>query len=231
MAASRSGPSVSWAVGVCGLAVFAAVTVAQHVIAPELDPGQHTISEYANARAGWLMTIAFLAWSASLAATVALVHKTLPAARGALAARRLAGSVLSVALAVACAGLLVTAAFKTQTSAGVLPPGVEHSFVGRLHDYGSAIAFLAFLPAVAATVVLISTPRWFRGAAAGALVLAIAADVVLLASGDPVPGLRQRVLVAFAVAWHAALLAVLQRRSRAAAKSAEATDQLRIMSR
>jgi hypothetical protein len=222
-------------VGVTGVAVFVAVTVAQHAVAPQLNPGQHTISEYANARAGWLMTAAFAAWSVSLAATAALAHRAGRSLAATVAHRRFWWDVLMLGLAVASAGLLVTAAFKTQTSAGALPTGVTRSLGGRLHDYGSAGALLALFMGVFASARLTGAPFWFRRAALRALAVAVAADVGLLVVGDPAPGLRQRLLAILAIVWHAALLAVLrrlvQRWPSAAARSAEATDQLRIMSR
>ncbi len=129
-----------------GLAVLVVVVLAEHLISPGLDPSQHTISEYVNARSGWLMKIGFAAWSLSLGALAVLVVSD---AQG--VERRWAWGVLAGLLALACAGLVVTAIFPTQTSAGVLPSGVARSTEGRLHDLGSGAALLALFGAVIAS--------------------------------------------------------------------------------
>ena len=92
------------------LAGFVVAVLAQHLLAPELTPDVHTISEYVNADAGPLMVGGFVAWAASMAATARLVR------RGA--------RLVAWLLAVAAVGMLLTACFATQTSAGVLPPGI-----------------------------------------------------------------------------------------------------------
>ncbi len=48
-------------VGLAGLGTFVVAVVAMHLIRPDLDPMDRTISEYALGGSGWLMTLAWLA--------------------------------------------------------------------------------------------------------------------------------------------------------------------------
>ncbi len=195
------------AAAIGGLAAFAAIVLLQHALAPELSPLRHTISEYANARAGALMVAGFLAWALSLAATAALVWP--------------ARTVLAVLILIAALGILATACWATQTSAGELPPGVRRSLGGRLHDLGSGVAALALLGAAIASVVTTRTPVAFRVAATVLIVVAAGVAAALLAAGDPAPGVRQRVLLAAGCIWQALLLGVLERRRRTAAAAGQ----------
>src|SRR5688572_25242628 len=95
-----------------GLGVFVVGVVIEHLVNPGLSPSRHQVSEYVNRDAGGLMVAAFLAWAASLAATVAWAGQIQPQPR-----------LLMVSLVVASCGLFVAACFPTQTSAGELPPG------------------------------------------------------------------------------------------------------------
>ncbi len=180
------------ALGVSGILLFLALTAAEHVIRPELSPATHQISEYANGRDGALMTAAFLLWSISLACT------------GSLAWRVGLGRSAGVALFVAAAGIAMTAAWPTQTSAGVLRPGETLGAAGRLHDIGSGIATFALL--LAAIMSLRFCEAGLRRFTAVILAAAIPADIVLLAIGSDVAGIRQRVLVLAACLWQLAIL-------------------------
>ena len=179
------------------LAGFVVAVLAQHLLAPELTPDVHTISEYVNADAGPLMVGGFVAWAASMAATARLVR------RGA--------RLVAWLLAVAAVGMLLTACFATQTSAGVLPPGIERTTGGRVHDLASGIATLALLGALVTTALRGEWVAWFRGLSRAVLAVAVIASAVLLAIGDPVDGIRQRILVAAACVWQAALVAAAAR--------------------
>jgi hypothetical protein len=55
-------------------ALFVLVVAAQHFLAPELAPGRHMISEYANAGFGLLMVLGLASWSASLACTAVVAR-------------------------------------------------------------------------------------------------------------------------------------------------------------
>lgn len=179
-------------IGVSGLLLFLAITGLEHALRPELSPATHEISEYANGRDGALMTSAFVLWTLSLACTGLLVWRV---ARGRPAA---------AALLLAAAGIAATAAWPTQTSAGLLKQGETLHAAGRLHDIGSGVATIALL--LAALLSLRLRTHWLRHFTAAALATALAADLILLAIGSEVAGVRQRVLVAAACAWQLALL-------------------------
>ncbi|MET0602627.1 MAG: DUF998 domain-containing protein [Baekduia sp.] len=180
------------------LVVFVTLLIAEHAINSELSPGRHQISEYVHGDAGWTMTAAFVAWAVSLGATAVDVGRW----------SRVAGILISVA----AAGMLVTAGWATQTSAGELPPGVSVTMAGRLHNLGSGAASAALL---AATIVsaAVGPTRWLRRAAIGLVSVAVASDLLLLVVGASVGGLRQRVLVLTAIAWQAVVLADRDRES------------------
>ena len=188
------------------LGSFIGVVLLQHLVSSELRPDEHVISEYATTDAGPLMVVGFVAWSVAFAATSVLTWR-----RGSLIRPDRGSRMLALCLALAAAGALVTAIFETQAVASVVPPGTPRTTAGRLHDGGSGLLSVSLLLACAASVRAIGFARGFRRTALALLVLAVVADVVLLAVGDPVPGARQRVLVATACGWHIALLAQLSR--------------------
>lgn len=192
-----------------GVGLFAVVVGLQHALVPELEPSRHTLSEYANAEYGWAMVVGFAAWAASLAATASLVRRpgTLLGTHG----RRTVAALLLVA---AC-GLLLTAVFRTQTSAGTLPPGVQRSVEGRLHDAASGVALLALFTSTATVAVGVRHSLIGRVTLA-LLVLAFATSAVLLAVGPPVDGIRQRALLTIAIVWQVAMLRALTRSPQSA---------------
>ena len=176
-----------------GVLLFVIFVAVEHLTDASLNPATHEISEYVHGRGGWLMTIGFIVWAVSLAATGLVVSS---ASRARL---------MGIALLVASVGMAVTACFATQTSAGRLPPGVSLTAAGRLHDLGSGLATIALLSAALLSLQT-RTPRGFRRATGVTLVLALTADSLLLALGSDVAGIRQRLLVAVACAWQLALL-------------------------
>lgn len=179
------------------LLVFAVATVAEHVLEPGLSVGRHQVSEYANTRSGWLMTLGFAAWSAALVLTAALWPAPLT-------------RMLFLAAGV---GMILTACFDTQTVAGALSSGEERSSAGRLHDYGSLTTLLSLFLAAALTAVRGLDAPLVRAASVVAATAAVVVSAALLLGGDPVPGLRQRALLLLAIGWHAvALVAVRPRR-------------------
>ncbi len=196
-------------VAIAGLVLFVAIAVAEHALAPQLGPDRHTLSEYVNAEDGGVMIAGLVAWAISLLATAAL----------ACGARRSARAphgqiVIALLLVIAATGLLLTATFATQTSAGVLPPGVIRTTGGRIHDLASLAATGAILGAVIVSAFVLRARRSFRRLAFAALATSLIASAVLLSIGDPVDGIRQRVLVAVGCAWQAGLIATLGARSR-----------------
>ena len=150
------------------------------------------------------MTAGFLAWAASLLATAAIVWRAAPGRRHPRA--RVALTVLFV---IAAAGLALTACFATQTSAGVLPPGTARSTGGRIHDLASGAAMDALAVAVLVSIAALAQSTRFRVLAGALLAISVVATAVLLSIGDPVDGIRQRVLVAAGCAWQLALVLAL----------------------
>jgi hypothetical protein len=179
-----------------GVLAFAAVVVVEHALVPDLSPLTHEVSEYANSRYGALMVAGFVAWALSLAATAATVD---PSHRGP------ARTTLAGLLLVASVGLLLTACFHTQTSAGHLPPGVRASTTGELHNLASGVAMIALWLAAPVSFLVISD-RSYRRVTIALIVLAVAGTIVLVAIGPSVAGLRQRCLLAVACTWQLALL-------------------------
>jgi hypothetical protein len=182
------------------LGTFVLVVVLEHVLQPQLSPADHRISEYANGSPGWLMTVGFAAWSAAL----------LVAAAGMLGSRsspRGVALLLAALLLVAAVGAAATAACKTGTSAGVLPPGHHLTTANRIHDLGSGGLSLALWGAVVLGLTL--RDRRFRVQSAVLLGCGLVAAVLLSVTG--LPGVRQRALVAAAFAWQYLLLAAIAR--------------------
>jgi hypothetical protein len=173
--------------------LFVAITGLEHALRPGLSPATHEISEYANGRDGVLMAVAFALWALSLACT------------GLLVAGLARGRPVAAGLLLAAVGIAITAAWRTQTSAGLLKPGEALHAAGRLHDVGSGLATVALL--AAALLSLRLTSERLRHLTVTVLVIALPADLILLAIGSEVAGVRQRVLVAAACAWQLALLA------------------------
>lgn len=76
-----------------GATILSAVAlVALHALSPEFAPSWRMVSEYANGRYGWVLTITFLTWAASSFALAAAVQ-------GALSGRGRAVAVLLLVLA------------------------------------------------------------------------------------------------------------------------------------
>ncbi len=197
-------------VALTGVLAFVTIVIVEHALAAQLAPDRHTISEYVNTRAGALMVAGFVAWATSLVATAALVWGC-----RAGASRPRVAMLLALLLTITSAGLWLTAAFATQTSAGVLPLGHRLTTVGRIHDLASGAAMGAMICAVIASIAGFSERRRFRSLAAAVLAISIVASVVLLCVGAPVDGIRQRVLVAAGCVWQVALVLTLSSSSEA----------------
>jgi len=188
-------------VAVAGLLAFVAIVVVEHLLVPGLSPLDHEVSEYANTRYGALMTGGFAAWALSLAATSILALRAPAQCRTAIA--------LSGLLAVASAGLVLTACFHTQTSAGRLPAGVARTVGGELHNLGSGAALLVLAVAAPASALALPHHRRYRIFTLGLILVTAVATIALLAVGPQVAGLRQRCLLAAACTWQLALLGAL----------------------
>jgi hypothetical protein len=184
-----------------GTLVFVLIVVVEHLADSSLDPATHEISEYVHGPLGALMVAGFIIWGLSVAAAALAVSDC----------RR--GTPVAVALLLAATGLLVTAAFATQTSAGRLPPGVSLSATGRLHDIGSGLATLALVLAVVLSLRL-RVSRVLERTSVLVLAVALTGDVVLLLIGASVGGVRQRLLLGVACVWQLTLMMLLARRPR-----------------
>jgi hypothetical protein len=185
-------------VGVCAFLLIVAI---EHVADPSLDPASHQISEYVHGQIGWLMTIGFVSWSISLAATAGLAGSSR------------SGRPVRAALIAASVGMLLTACFATQTSAGRLPPGVTLSTAGRLHDIGSGVTSVALLLAavLAFRIKDVALRRLFRFTVT-LLIVVLPAAGALLALGSEVGGVRQRLLVLAGCAWQLMFIWAIGRR-------------------
>jgi hypothetical protein len=188
-------------VAVCGVVVFAVIVAAELAINPSLDPAQHEISEYVHAQLGPLMTVGFVFWAVSLGAMSWVLFA------------RVGARLVATCLGVASIGMLVTATFATQTSAGKLPPGVTLTTTGRLHDIGSGLTTATLLLAALLSLRNLGGRR-FRQQVAVLLVVLISSDIVLLVIGPEVAGVRQRVVVAGACIWQLLVLGAVRASSR-----------------
>lgn len=184
---------------VAGVGVFLTCLLCEHFLAPSLDPTRHEISEYVHTRDGWIMTAGFIAWAISLAAT------------SVYAWQRQCSWMLPPLLAIAALGMVLTACFPTQTSAGNLPPGVTLTATGRLHDIGSGAVSLALLVGAVVSASDPRLPRAFRRWAVLLVALALLGSTALLIAGPVVGGIRQRLLIVIGCLWQLFLLNALGR--------------------
>lgn len=185
---------------IAGVAVLLACLACEHLLAPSLDPARHEISEYVHASTGGIMTAGFIAWAISLAATAGCAW------------RRQCAWMLAPLFALASLGMLLTACFPTQTSAGALPPGTSLTMTGRLHDIGSGATSLALLAGAIVSASDSGLPQAFRRQTAILILIALLSSVALLIVGPAVGGIRQRLLVFVGCLWQLLLLNALGRR-------------------
>ena len=174
----------------------------QHLLVPELAPRRNTISEYANADVGWLMVAGFLAWALSLAATADL-------------ARRDGQALLAACFAVAALGMLVRRLLSDADRRQCPARGrgaLDHRPPARPRRRAVMVALFA---ATAVAAWRIAWPAWFRRWALALLAFAVIVGGALLAGGDDVGGLRQRLLVLAGCAAQAALVIALGERAQA----------------
>lgn len=191
------------AIAAGGLVVFAVVVATQGLL-PEasFDPAHQTISEYAHTSAEPLTMIGFIAWALSWAVLAGL--SSVPSS-GSPSLHLL--TLQRVAFALTAIGLVLVACFATDR--GLVEPGVvTHATTeGRVHDAASALATVGILVAASTGAALVSGR--VRTLTLLLTSIAIASDVLLLALGDPLPGIRQRILVTAACLWQVIWLTTL----------------------
>lgn len=121
-------------VSFAGLSVFVLAVLALHGLRANLDPGEHTISEYSLGGYGWLMRGGFLALGVAILTTAASLRLSYaPSWRRRIGLCLLAGGAI---------GLFLDAGFNTDRLR------VPATFDGRIHGIGTAVLVLA-LPGAA----------------------------------------------------------------------------------
>lgn len=174
----------------CGLTLFLAVVLSQPLLEPAYDPLRQGISEFVHTDAEGLALFGFLSWAFSLAILGALVRR--------------ATTLEALGLGAAVLGLLLVTCFATDRGAEVAGEVIRPTTAGRIHDIGSGLVTAGVLLAVVADAV---GRRDLRSAAA-VIVAAVVSSAILFTLGDPLPGLRQRCLIACACVWQ--VFALLQ---------------------
>jgi Protein of unknown function (DUF998) len=181
-----------------GLALFLLIVASLGLLEAGYDPLRQRISELIHTGGGRLVQVGFLAWAFSLVVLGGLVV-TSPSDLG-----RQRTTVLAAAgLGMAVAGLLLVACFATDRGAEVAGEVVHATSAGRLHDIGSTLVAAGISLAVLACGIW---RRDFRLLGAIIAAAAVLSGALLLGLGDPLPGLRQRCLVACACFWQAMVL-------------------------
>jgi hypothetical protein len=179
---------------IAGLAVFVAAVLALHGLRGDLNPAEHTISEYSLGAYGWLMRAAFAALGLSVLATAESLRL-----RFELSSSWSVGLFL---LAFAAVGLFLDAGYNTDH------PRVPETPDGTVHGVGMLIVCLS-LPA--ASYLLGSAlvghsaalqARWLRLLAAGQVIAILGFEM----SPASWRGLMERIAITMAVA----ALALLQ---------------------
>lgn len=191
------------AVAGSGLAAFVVIVATQGLLpGASFDPAHQTISEYAHTSAGTLMAVGFLAWALSWA-VLAGPGAALPTGRF---PRRLL-SVQRIAFAATAIGLVLVTCFATDR--GLVQPGVivNSTTEGGIHDAASALVTAGILVAALTGAALVGGR--VRALTLLLMSIAVAADVLMLVLGDPLPGIRQRILVIASCLWQALWLATL----------------------
>lgn len=170
-----------------GIAGFVVAVAALHGFRSNLDPADHTLSQYSLGSYGWLMRAAFSALGTAVLATAAGLLLRLEPSN-----LRRVGLLLLVATAV---GLLLDAGFNTDRL------GVAETFNGAVHGDGLLVVSLA-LPAAA---YILGRDFARCGIGARGLWLQVLGPALLLASGwfETCPaewrGLAERIAVAMGV--------------------------------
>ncbi|MGN6558758.1 MAG: DUF998 domain-containing protein [Solirubrobacterales bacterium] len=185
------------AASACGLGLFLLAVSVEPFLEPSYDPLRQEISEFAHTNLGAVALAGFLAWGFSLGLLADLVARAPLPPRSGLAAR-----IESVALVGAAFSLILVTVFATDRGVEVAGVVTHRTVSGRIHDLGSGFVTASILVAVIADAF-----RERRGSVSAVVIsAAVISSVVFFALGDPLPGLRQRCLVAWACLWQAVTL-------------------------
>jgi hypothetical membrane protein len=214
---TRAALTWTWRSAAAGSGLFAVTVLAEHIVNSQLSPWNHQISEYANGSTGWLMTIGFVGWAVSLTLTAVLLQR----AQAPLSAG---------AVAVAAIGLALIAVFHTQAVAGRVPVSTAHTAQGHLHNLGGELLTGGLLSAALFVASASGWARRLRLIAAGTILYFAVVTVALQLFANDIGGLRQRLMLLGALAWHAALLAAAPTRPprRAPARAHPLSDGPRL---
>ncbi len=175
--------------GGAGLALFVAVVLALHGLRGNLNPAEHTISEYSLGRDGWLMRVAFAALGIAVLSTATSLFLRFRISR--------LWRFSLLLLGCTAVGLFLDAGYNTDH------PHVLETSDGRVHGIGMLIVCLT-LPA-ASFLLGGALGQRFRTAAQARRVQVLAAAQLLAIVGfemspTAVRGLTERVAITMAVA-------------------------------
>lgn len=184
---------------------FLTALIVLHGLRPDYTPVDHMISDYAVGRFGTLMTAAFVAVGLGCLSLALALWRDGPQTVTALVGRLL--------MIVACFGLMVTAAFKTDLETA------KDTWHGTVHAISFRInIFSLFIAALCLSLSFGADARWkslrtFALALTGALVIAFVAQIMTLHRGLPY-GITNRLFVIVLIAW----LLMVASRARTIAK-------------
>jgi drug/metabolite transporter (DMT)-like permease len=182
-----------------GLLIFVVIVATQGIGLAGFDPANQQVSEYVHTSAGALMTFGFLAWAVSL---LALAGVTIALAK--VEAVRWPPYLQAGALVCAGLGAALLGCFPTDRGAEIAGAITRDTAAGEVHDSASALTTAGiFLAAIASAVRFRGSLRVFT---LGLVVVALASTAVFLLIGDPLPGIRQRLLLGAGCLWQAVLL-------------------------
>ena len=137
---------VSLAAIVLVLGCFGAMVVL-HAVRTDLDPVRQVMSEYANGRFGWFMTVAFYA--------IGLACVALAVRLGRAIVRRRLSVAVRVLLALGGLGLVLAGVFEVER------PAVPDTIEEVIHSYATLTAFTLIITAMLLfAVVCRQDPRW-----------------------------------------------------------------------
>ena len=188
--ANSRATGLSLAAIVLVLACFGAMVVL-HLTRTDLDPVRQVMSEYANGRFGWFMTVVFYAMGLACVVLAVRLGRAIPRRALSVAVRTLLG--------LGGLGLILAGAFEVERPA--VPDTVEEV----THSYATLTAFTLIITAMLLFAIVCRwDARWrdFRAIATALAIVAAAAGAFSPFAGQTTwSGLAQRVLGLTVIAW------------------------------